>query len=144
MRLAAVAGTAALGGAAAAAEPVGKPKVNREEVVASKAAAESCGPRELFAVVDLYGKLKRGLHVEAVNYLAQGTYEVIFKRDVRRGVYVATVGGDSCYGLPPPGMAGVMGRASNPRGVIVLTSNANAETVDMGFHLLVVCPEGYA
>jgi hypothetical protein len=118
-----------------------KSKVNSEKPVPSKAVPESYGPRELFAVVDGQGKLRRGLHVVSTKRLDVGTYEVIFKRDVRRGAYLATIGGHSWGGLPASATIGVMGRASDPRGVVVVT---NGGAIDAGFHLLVVCPDGYA
>jgi hypothetical protein len=146
LRLGAAAGATALGTTVglAAAEPQERPKANNEQPVPSKATADSRGPRELFAVVDADGTLKRQLNVESARHLAAGTYEVIFKRDVRRGVYVATLGGSDFQGLPPVGQLGVMGRATNPRGVLVTVGNASGNPMDAGFHLLVVCPEGYA
>jgi hypothetical protein len=42
------------------------------------------------------------------------------------------------------GTIGVMGRANNPRAVLVQTVSYAGRNVDMGFHLLVTCPEGYA
>jgi hypothetical protein len=98
----------------------------------------------LFAVVDGRGVLRRGMHVSSVAYLGPGLYEVIFRRDVRRGVYLATVGGHTSEGLPSTGYVSVQGRSTNPRGVLVCTANSLGENVDLGFHLLVVCPEGYA
>ena len=146
---AAVAGAAALGLSAAQAgqEPAAKkpkPQCNNEPPVESKSHPEQCGPRELFAVVDTDGTLKRGLHVEGVSLLSPGIYEVTFRRDVRRGVYLATVGGHSYAGLPPTGYVSVQGRATNPHSVLVCTANSLGENVNMGFHLLVVCPEGFA
>jgi hypothetical protein len=143
---AAVVGAAALGVAADAPSKDKKlnSKCNSEPAVASKASADEHGPRELFAVVDARGTLQRGMHVTAVRALGVGLYEVIFKRDVRRGVYLATVGGHGYGGLPPVGSASVQGRATNPRGVLVSTADAEGENVSMGFHLLVICPDGYA
>jgi hypothetical protein len=144
--LSAAAGATALGTTTGltAAEPQQSPKANHEPPVPSKARPESVGPRELFAVVAEDGTLRRQLHAESARHLAPGTYEVIFKRDVRRGVYVATLGGADFQGLPPVGQLGVMGRANNPRGVLVTVGNASGNPMDAGFHLLVVCPEGYA
>jgi hypothetical protein len=146
---AAAAGAAALGVSAAAAaqapkEKKPRPRRNHEPPVHSKASAEAYGPRELFAVVDAEGNLRRGMHVASAQAIDQGLYEVVFRRDVRRGVYLATIGGHSYEGLPPVGSASVQGRATNPRGVLVSTANALGENVNMGFHLLVVCPDGYA
>jgi hypothetical protein len=109
-----------------------------------KATADDHGPREMFAVVDRDGKLQRGMHVAAVRHLDRGFYEVEFRREVRRGVYLATIGGHGYEGLPPTGYIGVQGRSTNPKAVLVSTCNTLGENVNMGFHLLVVCPDGYA
>jgi hypothetical protein len=37
-----------------------------------------------------------------------------------------------------------MGRATDPRGVLVYTTDQGGDPAATGFHLLVVCPEGYA
>ena len=42
------------------------------------------------------------------------------------------------------GCTSVQGRATNPRGVLVSTANAAGENVNIGFHLLVNCPNGCA
>jgi hypothetical protein len=129
----------------AAAQPaVKKPKANNEPPVPSKAKPESYGPRELFAVVDYDGTLKRGLHAVSARSLEVGVYEVIFARDVRRGVYLATPGGPGYEGVPLAAAASVMGRASDPHGVLVFTTDLTGAPLATGFHLLVVCPEGYA
>jgi hypothetical protein len=145
---AAAAGAGVLGVAAAAGQdaPAKTPrtKCNCEPVLHSKAGPDDHGPRELFAVVDAGGSLRRGMHVARVVILAPGIYEVVFRRDVRRGVYLATIGGHSYEGLPPTGYVSVEGRATNPRSVLVATANAQGENVSMGFHLLIVCPDGYA
>jgi hypothetical protein len=144
LKLAAGAAVVGTSVAVASAADGKKPKVNGEKPVPSKAVAESYGPRELFAVVDGEGNLRRGFHAVSAQRLDVGTYEVIFKRDVRRGVYLATPGGHSWGGFPPTAMIGVVGRASDPRGVLVITSDSDGDQVNAGFHLLVVCPDGYA
>jgi hypothetical protein len=141
MRLAAGAAVVGTSVAAASAADAEKPKVNSEKPVPSKAVPESYGPREMFAVVDGQGKLQRGFHAISAKRLDVGMYEVIFNRDVRRGVYLATVGGHSWGGLPASATIGVMGRATDPRGVLVVISGGS---IDSSFHLLVVCPDGYA
>jgi hypothetical protein len=139
------AGTAALAAASAAAEaPAKKPKGNSEPTVASTATAESCGARELFAVVDEKGTLVRGLHAVSARSLEPGCYEVIFNRDVRRGAYVATTGGHGYVGVPVAAVANVMGRANNPRGVFVFVSDLTGAPLAATFHLVVICPEGFA
>src|SRR5207244_10914434 len=120
-----------------------KKKHNTEPPVASKAKPESVGPRELFAVVDRDGTLRRGLHAASSQALDVGVYEVIFNRDVRRGVYVATLGGPGFEGIPTGGSISVVGRATDPRGVLVYVTDLSGSQLAIGFHLLVLCPEGY-
>jgi hypothetical protein len=119
-------------------------KINAEPPVHSRATPDSNGARELFAVVDMEGNLRRGLHVTGSKRLDVGVYEVVFNRDVRRGVYLATIGGHGYAGSPLAAIASVMGRATDPRGVLVFTSSLTGDQLDSGFHLLVICPEGYA
>ena len=69
---------------------------------------------------------------------------VIFKRDVRRGVYLATAGGHGYAGIPLSAVASVIGRTTNPRAVLVYMSDLQGDPLACGFHLLVVCPEGFA
>jgi hypothetical protein len=146
MRLVGATGAGLLAGSASkAADPPGaKSKANTEAPVPSKASADSLGPRELFAVVDFDGNIKRGMHALACKRLELGVYEVIFNRDVRRGVYLATAGGHGYEGVPVSAIATVTSRATDPRGVLVYTTGLQGDPMASGFHLLVVCPEGYA
>jgi hypothetical protein len=138
-------GAVVLGSSAAAtAAQAQAPKHNGEAPVESKAKPDTHGPRELFAVVDADGTLKRGMHVVAATRLGLGTYEVIFARDVRRGVYLATPGGHGYVGIPLPAAISVVGRATDPRGILVYTTSLTADPQDTAFHLLVLCPDGYA
>lgn len=146
MHQAAAAGltTLAVSAALPAASAQDRPRVNVETPVSSKATAEDHGPRELFAVVDAEGTLRRGLHASNVRNLGPGLFEVTFRRDVRRGAYLATLGGHGYEGLPPMGHISVMGRSSNPRAVLVSMVDIQGNPLNMGFHLLVICPDGYA
>jgi hypothetical protein len=146
MWLAATAGAGAVTAAAAGAAEgsAARQKPNTEAPVPSAAKPDSHGPREMFAVVDLDGDLKRGLHAVSSRRLDVGVYEVIFARDVRRGVYLATPGGPGYAGIPLTAAASVLGRATDPRGVLVYTVDLTGAPLATGFHLLVVCPEGYA
>jgi hypothetical protein len=146
MKLAVTAGAGALAAEAASAPPAPpkKPKVNSEPPVESTATAESNGARELFAVVDWKGKLVRGLHAVSARSLGVGYYEVVFDRDVRRGAYVATTGGHGYTGIPLAAIANVMGRANNPRAVFVFVSDLTGAPLAAAFHLVVICPEGFA
>jgi hypothetical protein len=146
MKLAATAGAGCLAASAAAAAdpPQKKPKVNSERPVESRTTADRHGARELFAVVDWDGKLRRGLHAVAAAKLDVGCYEVVFDRDVRRGAYVATTGGHGYEGTPPAAVANVMGRANDPRAVFVFVSDLTGAGLAAGFHLMVICPDGFA
>jgi hypothetical protein len=144
IRLVGASGVTALAASAAAAADSPKSKANTEPPVPSNAKPDSYGPRELFAVVDFEGNIKRGLHAVSCKRLDLGVYEVIFNRDVRRGVYLVTPGGPGCEGIPLSAAASVLGRATDPRGVLVYTTDLTGAALATGFHLLVVCPEGYA
>ena len=138
---------AAVLGASAVASPETQTKTqkhNTEPPVASKASPDSYGPREMFAVVDADGTLKRGMPVVSATRLGLGTYEVIFVRDVRRGVYLATGGGHGYVGVPLPAAISVIGRATDPRGILVYVTSMTGDPQDSAFHVLVICPEGYA
>jgi hypothetical protein len=139
-------GAAALAGSAAAADPPAgqKPKLNTGPAAPGTTRPDGYGPRELFAVVDAEGNLKRGLHAVSSRLMDIGVYEVRFARDVRRGAYLATAGGHGYEGLPPAASVAVMGLAPDPRGVLVYTTDLTGAPMSTGFHLLVVCPEGYA
>ena len=146
MKKAAAAGAVSLAvSAEALADPASKPvTANHEPGVESSATAESRGARELFAVVDDNGKMIRSLHAVASKVLDVGCYEVVFDRDIRRGAYVATSGGHGYTGVPVLAIANVMGRATNPRAVFVFLSDLTGQPVAAGFHLVVICPEGFA
>jgi hypothetical protein len=120
------------------------PKHNTEPPVESKASPASYGPREMFAIIDADGSIKRGMHVVSATRLGLGTYEVIFVRDVRRGAYFATAGGQGYSGVPLPAAISVNGRAIDPRGVLVYVTSLSGDPQDSAFHLLVICPDGYA
>jgi hypothetical protein len=144
LKLAGLSGAALMAATRPAHAQTQQSKTNTEPIVPSKSSKESTGPRELFAVVDRHGKLTRGLHADSSRRLDVGVYEVIFSRDVRRGAYLATTGGVDFAGIPLAASASVNGRATNPRGVLVYTTNLSSDPIDCGFHLLVVCPEGFA
>src|SRR5262249_62209482 len=90
-------------------------KINAEPAVHSRATPDSNGPRELFAVVDMEGNLRRGMHATASKRLDVGVYEGLFNRDVRRGGYLASIGGPGYEGSPPAAIAARTGPATGPR-----------------------------
>jgi hypothetical protein len=146
IRMVAATGAVTLGAtmSQAAAPPAKRSKANAEPKVASKASPDSCGPRELFAVIDETGQLRRGLHAASAQRLEMGVYEILFTRDVRRGVYIATPGGHGYDGVPLPAALSVIGRATDPRGVLIYATDMQGDPTDVGIHLLVLCPDGYA
>jgi hypothetical protein len=93
------------------------------------------------AVVSSGGQLIRGRSVSSAARTSTGRYQVIFNRDVRGCVYVATVGDTSAAG-PPAGTASVTSLGSNVNGVAVRTvdygTNGDALT-NKPFHLMVSC-----
>jgi hypothetical protein len=94
------------------------------------------------AVVAATGQLVRGQGVTSAARTAQGRYQVIFDRDVRGCVYVATVGDTTAAG-PGTGTASVASLATNINGVDVRTVSYNAGGNPVNdnrpFHLLVSC-----
>lgn len=117
---------------------------NTGKEVESKAQTDSFGPKEVWAVVGPDGKLCRGQYVRSTKNLGTGQYEVIFMRDVRKGVYLATVGLCGASGASAPGQITVVGRVSDVNGVFIETADSTGKLTDLGFHLLVVNPEGFA
>ncbi|HYI98783.1 MAG TPA: hypothetical protein VEX36_03765 [Thermoleophilaceae bacterium] len=94
------------------------------------------------AVVNAGGQLVRGRGVLSTARTAQGRYQVIFDRDVRGCVYVASVGDPTAAG-PGTGTASVASLATNINGVDVRTVSYNAGgnpvNENRPFHLLVSC-----
>jgi hypothetical protein len=93
----------------------------------------------LYAVVDSNGTLARGRRAVSATRLATGAYEVVFRRDVRRCAYVATIGLSGSAGSSLPGEITVVGRAGNDRAVFVTTHSSGGALADLGFHLAVHC-----
>ena len=93
------------------------------------------------AVVSSIGQLIRGRGVTSAARTAVGRYQVIFNRDVRGCVYVATVGDTSAAG-PPGGGASVRSLPTNVNGVDIRTVAYNSSgdvLANRPFHLIVSC-----
>ena len=93
------------------------------------------------AVVTSGGQAVRGRGVSSAARTATGRYQVIFNRDVRGCVYVASVGDASASG-PPAGTASVTSLPSNVNGVAVRTVDygTNGDVLaNKPFHLIVSC-----
>jgi hypothetical protein len=90
------------------------------------------------AVVAPTGVLVRGRGVTGTSRTGNGQYRVVFDRDVRACVYVATIGDESAQ-PPGGGMTNVSQVATNANAVRVVTRNAGGAITDRSFHLLVSC-----
>jgi len=119
------------------AEPA-QPNVNVGAAPAS-AADIALGGVDYWAVVSSTGDTARSRGGESSTRLARGTYEVIFRDDIRQCAYTGTIGSTGFGGPPAPGQITVSGRANDVRGVFVQIYNANGVTADRPFHLLVSC-----
>jgi hypothetical protein len=93
----------------------------------------------LYAVVDANGTLARGHKAVSAARLGTGTYEVVFRKDVRRCAYLATIGLSGSAGASLPGEITVVGRSGNDRGVFLTTHSSGGASADLGFHLAVHC-----
>jgi hypothetical protein len=96
--------------------------------------------RVLWAVVSSDGRLVRDKSARDANRLRSGHYEVIFERNVRSCVYVATIGSPGSEGESAPGLISTAGRNGARNGVFVDTRNSSGGHASRGFHLVVNCP----
>jgi hypothetical protein len=94
--------------------------------------------RTMYAVVTANGTLARGRRAVSAARLGTGAYEVVFRKDVRKGAYLATIGLSGSAGSSLPGEITVVGRAGNDRGVFVTTHSSGGAAADLGFHLAVL------
>ncbi|MGY1607553.1 MULTISPECIES: hypothetical protein [unclassified Geodermatophilus] len=94
----------------------------------------------VFAVVDGNGTLARGSGAVSATKLADGAYEVIFNRNIRRGAFLCTIGLSADAGASPPGEVIVNLRVGTSNGVFVLTHDSTGKVEDRSFHLAVILP----
>jgi hypothetical protein len=90
------------------------------------------------AVVSNVGATVRGRGVTSSAQTGPGQYQVVFDRDVRNCVYVATLGDESAAG-PGNGQISVTSAAANVNGVRVVTRNSEGVNDNRSFHLIVSC-----
>jgi hypothetical protein len=96
----------------------------------------------LFAVVGPDGSLARGsgvLRSRRIRGCSGGCYEVIFKLNVRRCAYLATIGKARPRGVEATGTVTTVGRATDVRGVFLTTTDSSGSFAPRGFHLAVHC-----
>jgi hypothetical protein len=101
-------------------------------------ASDSSSGRTFFAVVNGDGTLARGGGAASATRLAPGNYQVLFRRDVNRGAFIATLGLSADAGASPPGEIIVNLRAGTTNGVFVETFNSTGAVEDRSFHLAVI------
>ena len=90
------------------------------------------------AVISNVGATVRSRGVTSSAQTGTGQYEVIFDRDVRQCVYVATLGDESAAG-PGNGQVSVTSAVSNVNGVRVVTRDSAGDFANRSFHLVVSC-----
>ena len=90
------------------------------------------------AVISNTGGAVRARGATSSARIGPGVYEVIFDRDVRNCVYVATLGDETAAG-PGNGQISVTQAAPNVNGVRVRTRDSAGELADRSFHLVVSC-----
>jgi hypothetical protein len=90
------------------------------------------------AVISNVGATVRSRGATSSAQTGTGDYLVIFDRDVRGCVYVATLGDESAAG-PGNGQISVTSAATNVNGVRVRTRDSVGELANRSFHLIVSC-----
>jgi hypothetical protein len=90
------------------------------------------------AVISNVGATVRSRGATSSAQTGTGDYLVIFDRDVRGCVYVATLGDESAAG-PGNGQISVTSAATNVNGVRVRTRDSAGELANRSFHLIVSC-----
>jgi uncharacterized protein YoxC len=96
-----------------------------------------------FAVVSATGSVARhsGSDTVTATKTATGTYNVVFKSDVSKCAYTATIGDTGNAAASTPGFVTVTaGTASAPDDVQVQTFDKTGAAADASFHLYVSCP----
>jgi hypothetical protein len=105
--------------------------VNADGTLARGSGVVSTAKLEIMAIVPDVGPLAMG----------DGSYEVIFERDVTACAYTATLGTAEFGDTPLRGQIEVARRFMHADGVFVATSDDAGTDHDGGFHLAVFCPQ---
>jgi hypothetical protein len=113
--------------------------------------ASTAAPSLVTAFVEADGTLQYGIGAVSASQLQfppgtllPGQYEVVFNRDVRMGVYAATLGPSFGFGILEPGSINAAPSTPfgtvHPNGVFVLTRDVQGIPESHGFWLTVVVP----
>ena len=97
------------------------------------------GSSGVWAAVKEGGTLALGSGVVSSARLGEGAYEVIFDRNVRSCVYIATLARDRQNFGYPVGEISTAPRGNNTNGVYIRTWFTSGEKYDRSFHLYVGC-----
>ena len=92
----------------------------------------------LHAVVGANGTAARNHGLSSATRIGEGSYQVVFGRDVRPCAYTATIG-DIGAAAPGTGQVATSALASNVNGVRVLTRASDGTASDRPFHLVLSC-----
>ncbi len=96
--------------------------------------------QDRWAVINADGTFSRGKGVTSVSHTAgAGSYIVIFNKNVRNCMYVATIGLSGASGTSSRGFITTVGAAVDVNGVFVTTDDTSANPAERGFHLYVGC-----
>ena len=115
-----------------------QPEPDRASVLADEEQFSALGiVQHQWAVINSDGRIAHHRNVIRAKKLGPGIYEVIFRRDVSKGVYCATVGSGTITGAIT-GQVSVSPRAGNKQGVFVRTTDSKGSQADRAFHLLVL------
>jgi hypothetical protein len=127
------------GAGIAAANGSSGPRQGVSHVVRHHATTSTC--ISLWAVVNKAGNLVRAGCPGTTSAHVGGTghYQVVFSRNVRHCVYIATSGNGGSTDIPSPDFATVAGREGKTHGVYIAVYSFDGTAVDHGFHLLVEC-----
>jgi hypothetical protein len=96
---------------------------------------------DAWAAINEDGTLALGSGVVSTARLGEGVYEVIFDRNVRSCVYVATLGRDRQNFGYPVGEISTAPRGNNNNGVYIRTWYSSGEKYDRSFHIYVGCAQ---
>ena len=115
------------------------PSVNADQLDGLDSSAFA---RPMWATINADGTIARGAGVVSAEHLGvDGSYQVIFNRDITQCAYIATLGNPGA-GSPEVGFIATALRVSTTNGVFVETRDTDDLFVDSSFHLQVSCVAG--
>jgi hypothetical protein len=92
----------------------------------------------LWAVIDTNGSLVRGGGVDSATRASTGAYHIVFKQNVSKCAYLATIGRTGAE-VAEPGEIGTGGLPETVKGVWVRTRDSAGNVSDRSFHIGIIC-----